>query len=202
MVQEYKALWNVPGGGAGFSTFYAETDGSLAQMQEFANNVRAFFAGVSTFIPNTVTITFESEVRTLNTATGTLEDVDAVNAPAQVTGVAVGAYAAGAGGRVDWRTSGIVAGRRVVGRTFLVPIIGTSFESNGTLVAGTITDIQADADAYLAAFTSIVGAVVWSRPVVADPTADPPIAARAGSFHAIQSATVPDKSALLRSRRD
>lgn len=192
MVDEYRAVWAVPGGGAGYSTFYAETDQSTTQRQEFADAVGAFFQALDNLIPSTVTITFDSEVRQLNDASGVLEDVEAVTPPTAVNGIATGAYAAGAGARVDWRTSVIINGRRVIGRTFIVPIIGSSFESNGTIVAASLADLQAAADAYLASFTSIVGAVVWHRPV-----------AQAGGQSApIQSAVAVDKSALLRSRRD
>lgn len=192
MPAEYRALWNVPGGGAGYSTFYSTAPVSPADAQAFANAVAAFFGDVDTFIPSNVTISFDSEVRYLQDASGQLVAVQNVTPPAQVPGVAAGAYAAGAGARIDWRTSSIVNGRRVVGRTFLVPIIGSSFESDGTIVAGTLTALGTAATNYIAALAGVRSAVVWHRP----------INGAGGSIATISSGNVPDKSALLRSRRD
>lgn len=191
MVSEYRAIWSVPGGGTGYSTFHASDITIPADAQAFANAVKAFVSGVAPAVPDDVTFTFDPEVRGLDTITGALTAVYPVTAPTSVAGGSAATYAAGAGGRVDWLTSAIVAGRRLRGRTYVVPL--TSFQADGTLGTLGIDSLEDGATDYLAAMAPLTAEpVVWHRPV----------SGAGGSTSVITAFSVPDKSALLRSRRD
>jgi hypothetical protein len=122
-----------------------------------------------------------------------------------LSGTATGAYAGNAGAVVHWLTSLIVGTRRVRGRTFLVPMIGSAFESNGSLTSTALNTINNAAAALITAVGT--GMVVWSRPVVAHTKYDPKtgqgtgVAGRSGTYGAVTGSRVPDLAISLRSRR-
>jgi hypothetical protein len=95
-------------------------------------------------------------------------------------------HASGVGAYVNWRTATVVGGRRVMGRTFLAPLMNSAYDSSGTIVTGNLTTLQNAADA-LAATTDIG---VWHRP-----------GGTAGVLAAIGTAQVPDQVTSLRTRR-
>lgn len=197
MVHQYRALWQTESGGSGFSVFHAAQGMSLVTAQAWADSIRAFFLDLtSTIIPTGVTIDFPGEVLELNTSTGELAGVQGISPPAAVVGSGVGSYSAPSGGRVLWNTSGIVAGRRVKGTTFIVPMLVSAYDDAGTLAPSTITTLSTAAGDYLATLPNIP--VVYSRPHPGDGT----IAPRPGTEHIITSQSVPDRVAVLRSRRD
>lgn len=198
MVWQYRPQWNTESGGLGYSVLHAADAMSGAAVQAWVDDVRELFSqAFSTIVPSGITVTFPGEAVRVDTQTGQLFEVEAVTAPAAVAGVAAGAYSAPTGGRIRWNTSGIVGGRRVAGTTFIVPIGGGGFQDDGTLAASTITQFQAAAAGYISAMAG--QAVVWSRPWT-DPSGTEPT--RWGTEHVIVSATVPDRAAVLRSRRD
>lgn len=192
MVLEYRPQWQVPGGDAGVTVLHGRgTTGTPAgtAAQDLADRARAFLAGIAGSMPDDVQLTFPGEVLDRDTATGVLTAVHAINPPAAVSGSQVGGYAAPVGARVHWHTSAIVSGRRLQGRTFIVPLVSGAFASDGTLVEATRDALKAVAETYIdSGVNAWVEASVWS------PT------------HGIQaditSVTVPDQAAVLRSRRD
>jgi hypothetical protein len=90
---------------------------------------------------------------------------------------------------VRWQTSGIVNGRRVKGRTFLVPLINTTYGS-GVIGAGTVSAIQSAADTFVASAGADMR--IWHRPT----------AGAGGIAYPITAAVVPNLATVLRSRRD
>lgn len=197
LVHQYRALWDTESGGSGFSVFHAAQGLSQAQAQAWATSIRdMFFALTSTIIPADVTISFPGEVLELNTATGELAAVVAVTPPTTCVGSATGAYSAPSGGRIRWNTAGIVGGRRVAGTTFIVPLISSAYDDAGTLSASTMTTLSGASGTYLATQPGVP--VVYSRPFEG---ADG-IAPRPGTEHVITSQGIPDRVAVLRSRRD
>lgn len=187
---EYRAVWNVTGGGVGYSVFHVRegvTPDVETAANAFATDLRAGLVTLGGDLPNDVSITFESEARELDIATGTLIDVHPVTAPAAVTGVQTGTYAAPAGARVDLITSSIVNSRRLKGHTFIVPLAATSYADNGQVSSsarGRLTTafemFRDELDMYSLA--------VWSRThgVLAD----------------VISVTPDVQAAILRSRRE
>lgn len=95
--------------------------------------------------------------------------------------------------RVKWFTGGIVHGRMVQGSTFIVPLMTTAYETDGTLTSAVTSNASTAANTLISATDT----VIWSRPFPGS-TGNP---ARAGSSHAVIAATIPDKVSWLRTRR-
>lgn len=180
-----RATWSgAPVVGPGLTTFYA-LDGSPG----FPAAVRTMLNTWASSIPSGITITVPNNGDVIDPATGTLTGswTDG-SAPAPISTTGTGVFARGVGAQVRWRTLGVVAGRRVVGSTFIVPINAGGFESDGTLGSATIAALLAGPTAYIAAAPY---ACIWSRPK----------GARPGTTHLITAASVPDRPSWLLSRR-
>lgn len=170
--------------GGGLSTFY-----SLDTSPGFPAAVRNYFQSLRDLFPIGTTITVPNNGDVIDATTGTLTGVwTDGGVPAPVTGNGAGVYALGVGAQTRWRTSGIVGGRRVVGSTFLVPMVALGFDSDGTLGAAPVTSITAAGNAYIAANPA---ALIWSRPK----------GPRVGTTHLITGVTVPDRPSWIVSRR-
>ncbi len=171
--------------GPGLSTFYSDpANGSpvLAPLVSFFTAIRSFF-------PVGITWTIPDGGDLLNPADGTLTGTWSESGGAQVTSSGAAAFAAGVGARVVWRTSAIRGGRRVRGSTFLVPLISSQYEANGTIGNTALTTMETAAQTLLSATGGALQ--VWSRP-------RPGLA---GAMVPIQSAVMPDQVSWLRSRR-
>lgn len=187
MIAEYRALWNVPGGGSGFSVFHFTFAGSAPVAQTIAANTRTFFNSLAASFPDDVQINFDTEVLDKNDD-GSLVAAWAVTPPAEVQGTNAGIYARAVGARVDWGTGTIVAGRRLVGRTYLVPMAASLFDSTGVITAASITTILNAANALITATGLNRPLRVWSR--------------THQTSSVVTNAAVPPSGAVLRGRRD
>lgn len=191
MVQQYRALWAIPNAGPSMSTFHFQASSELSA-QAAADNVRAFFNAITGYIPNEVTIAFDTEVTTMDTATGQLTGSIPVTAPPTVTGDDTGPWAGGSGFRVVWATGAIVAGRRVRGSTFLVPAAGQDFTTGGVPSSAARSAINSAAQTLIDAGAGDSAELqVWSRPRPGRP----------GSVHNVVSATLSPLPATLRGRK-
>lgn len=180
-----RCTWSgAPVTGPGLSTFYFAEAGS-----GFTAALSTFWQAVDAYIPIGVTVTVPSTGDLLDIATGDLTGTwsDAASGPG--TGAGFGAFPAGVGARITWPTSGIVGGRRVVGSTFLAPLVNSVFGTDGTLDSTFLTAILTP----VGALWSGAGydMMIWSRPVPG----------RAGEASEVIDGTVPDKVSWLRSRR-
>lgn len=102
-----------------------------------------------------------------------------------------GSYAGPVGAVVNWNTSDYRFGRRIRGRTFLVPLSGGAYEADGTLNNTALAAVRGFADVMVGdAGGPEFG--VWSRPRNG----------AGGVFATVTNGTVPDMAAVLRSRRD
>lgn len=148
-----------------------------------------FFNAIKAFFPNAVTWDIPGSGDVLDEATGLITGAWTAGTAASITatGGAV-SYPAGTGGYIRWQTAGIVAGRRVRGRTFMCPFVIGGFDTTGTIAIATQSGIQAAASALVASGKLLI----WHRP---------PPGGASGSSHAVIAATVPDKVASLRTRR-
>jgi len=164
-----------------------------------ADDVLAFFDAAPLLFPVGNTITVPNGGDIIDDVTGNLAGSWTDTGTGGVaTGTETGSYAKGVGLQVRWRTSGIVASRRVTGSTFMVPIAGSLYDTDGTIDTAVITSLQSAADDLVAA---MAGFRIWSRPVEADPDHVPPIVARDGTSSAVVAAVCPDRVSWLRSRR-
>lgn len=199
-VGRVEAIWQNFIGAPGYSRFTFENPVTVADANSMTAAVRAFFFALAAWLPQGITVQVQQNVPVYDEVTGRLvSEVTAASVPALVTGTGstTNGFAGGAGAFVGWKTNAIWLGRRVQGRTFLVPLVGVA-EANGTLTATAITGISNAADGLLAPITPAFG--VWAKrfdrsnpgkPVQTD-----------GSFFLAQGRSVPDKTGILRSRRD
>ena len=150
-------------------------------------------------LPPSLTLTVPGGGDIITDSTGALSGTWSDGGGGTVTGTGVGGFAIGVGARVVWGTSGIVGGRRVRGTTFLVPLMGGTFDSTGRMQPATVTSLNTPTQAFL---TSMGGnLLIWSRPRPARTVGGVTIPARAGSSHAALDATIKTNPSTLRSRR-
>lgn len=187
------ARWTGFVGAPGYSSFYFN---DIGHVDELYAGLQAFFNEVDSAMPTSVTITVPAEVDEIDEATGDLLDSATAGPPVSIVGDVAGAYSAPSGACVTWLTDGVVRGRRVRGRTFLVPLANIAYEGDGTITEATRASIEGAAQDLVDAMEGTL--VVWSRPREATDT----LPALAGSAHAITFANVRDTIAVLRSRRD
>lgn len=197
-----KARWSGFSGAPGYTVLHFRDFGagdggggsvSLASATAAAGRVRQFFDSIKAMLPASVDINVESEVDVLEDTTGEL--VNSLNVPtvAQVDGLSTGPYSAASGAVVNWRTGGIRNGRRIRGRSFIVPIVGSYFTTSGALAGSAAGDIQTAAAA-LANSTSSPDLMVYARPTSKG--------ASDGTAAVVTGTNVPSFAAVLRSRRD
>jgi len=179
--------WN---GAPGYTNFYIDSVDPTA-CQDMANAVHAFFDSCKGQFPTSVRINFPTDVREVDGATGVLGGFITLGTPpAEVVGLGTADFNAAAGASVSWLTGTAAASRLVVGRTYLVPLGGNFYESNGTPTSAGLTVIRNAASALVAAMDPIF--VVWRRPV----------AGAGGSVAPVLASRVNDIGAVLKSRRD
>lgn len=189
--------WTGFNGGPGFTNLYFRTAGSTAVLltdaQDAVTKVDAWVSALSNHLPSSVTVRVDPTVTEMNEQTGAQIGFLPTTAPAAHPGGDGGGYSAASGACFNWYTSGVRNGRRVRGRTFIVPLGGTKYDSTGTLAATTLTAYQ-NATATLLANVTSSRLHVWSRP--SGPGASD------GQAHPVEFYTLPDKAAILTSRRD
>lgn len=191
-IHRVTVLWSGFLGAPGYSAFHFMAGGGLINdAQSSANRVASALANIQPLLPGTVTLTVQPEVEEIDESTGMVTDFINVEAPDPVEGSGAVAYSAPTGAVVNWRTNDLRGGRRIRGRTFLVPLANNAYEQDGTLNVGARQDLQSFADDLLGGDLDSE-LVVWSRPV----------GGSGGVAATVVSATVPDMAAVLRSRRD
>jgi len=184
IVKRYVPVWTAGSGGLGTSTFHFD-DAATG----YAAAVRTFFSALVAELPTDVSISFPSEALLVDVASGELVGTESFAQPGSVTGTSTQAYAAPSGARVRWQTPDFVRGRRVTGATFIVPLRNGAYDLDGTLAAAFITTLGNAANTLRGA----VGMQVYSRPQAGLSN---------GSIHGVTGSAVPDRVAILRSRRD
>ena len=192
-----RTLWAPPTGGTGVSTqYYDETSATPASIAALMVAVRAFFVALQGAVANGTWWSWESELAVIDETTGLITGYYTITPPATANAVGSGTYAAPAGAVVTWQSQRVLRGRRMRGRTFIVPLSGGALESNGTLGSGTITALLTAGNTLITAANAAGHAmVVWSRP-------DPEAGIVVGEIGVVELARVTDKAAVLRSRRD
>lgn len=191
--------WSGFSGAPGYTNlFFRDFEGgsgepNQATIEGAQGRVQTFWNAVNDFLPNDVTLTIESTVDVLEHSTGEL--VNSFSAPTApvITGLDAGAYAAASGAVISWRTGTIRNGRRIRGRTFLVPMGSGAFGINGGIQPSIVTSLQNAANALLAN-TGTPDLYIWARPTAPG--------ALDGSLGLVTGASVPSVGAVLRSRRD
>lgn len=186
------AQWTGFDGAPGYTTLFFGGDTGAGSPSVVRQAAFDFFFSITPLLPNGVTIAVDRDVPTIDESTGTVTSFNYVSdGENQMTSTSSGVYSAVSGAVINWNTDGLVNGRRVRGRTFIVPILSTAYDTAGSLTPAALSTLR-DAATELVEGDGGYGFGVWSRPS----------SAGGGSFHQAVGATVPDMTAVLRSRRD
>ena len=181
------ALWTGVAGLPGYTRLSFNGALDEAAATACANRVRAFFDNIKGLLPPGVVISF-SEVAQVFNAGGQLTGEVAVVPPPAVAATGTGAFAAPVGAVVQWITGVFINGRRVRGRTFLVPLASSAFAVDGTPGSTTLATIGGAANT----LQNGVPALVIAGGI-----------GEGGGYEVpVTGASVPDRAAVLRSRRD
>jgi hypothetical protein len=197
-----KLNWTGFPGAPGLSVFHfrdfdteAGAGISVAGAQAAVDRIDTFITAIRTYVPQGVMLRTEPEVEVIEEADGKLQDMFTTTPAAGQQGAmsTANGFAAPVGAVINWRTSGVRNGRRIRGRTFLVPLGSGSYQADGTLAAAAQAGITTAAQALIAtAGSPDLG--VYARPT--GPGASD------GNWVVATSTNVPDMAAVLRSRRD
>lgn len=192
-----KVKWTGGPGGPGFTNFhfneFVEGDQTQANADGAVSKTDAFISNWQSSLPTSITIAVDPIVDVITAEDGKLKSFFTTAPAAARVGTGTGAYSAASGMCFNWYTNGVRNGRRVRGRTFVVPIAGNAMDTNGTIDNTKVTGLRTVA----ATFISSTGSGdfgVYSRPSAPGATD--------GVWYPATSFTLPDKVAVLRSRRD
>lgn len=170
--------------GPGVSTLYWDEADS-----GFVAKLNTFWTSLAAWIPTGIVITTQGSGDLLDVASGTLSGTWTDGGTSTVATTGAGVFSQGVGVRASWLTSGIRNGRRVRGSTFIVPIIGAAYATDGTPAGASMTAFNNAAQALVTAAASHMR--VYSRPS----------AAGAGQQNTVISSNVSDAVSWLRTRR-
>jgi hypothetical protein len=181
------ALWTGTSGLPGYSRMSFTGALTASEAGTAAGNWRTFFLGQQARIPSDITISFDGVAQVFSTDQVLVDEV-AYTPPSPIVGSGTGDYASPVGMVVNWLTGSFTNGRRNRGRTFLVPLVGSVFDTDGSPDAASLTGVTASANTF---------ANSTPRPVVVGGNE------LRGFWEApMTGASVPDRAAVLRSRRD
>lgn len=181
-IQRIPVVWTGVTGLPGVSIFFGVNAGTANA------DLKTFFGAIKAAFPTGLSWAIPGAGDTLDSTTGGLVGTwSNAGGAGSVLATGPGAHAAGTGAYVNWHTSTVLGRRRVMGRTFLAPMSFDSYDAQGTIVAVTLSTLQAAATALQTAGQTIV----WARPRVG------------GGSAAVtpSAAVVPDQVTSLRSRR-
>lgn len=183
------SVWTGFAGAPGYTNLYAHHNGVSAQevANQFADDIHDFWNTVNGYVPAVVDITVGPSWQSIDIESGDVLDEGTVETPpASVAGNLAGGFAGNVGLALNWQTGTFIKGRRLKGRTYLVPL-GGIFEGDGTPSASSIAAIGDAATALLEGSSNMA---VWHRPK----------AGAGGSWAQITGVTITDRAAVLRSR--
>jgi hypothetical protein len=183
------AVWTGFAGAPGYTRLKWASQLATSEIAAAATEYKAFWNALAGQIPNNITITLDGLAQFIDTS-GTLVGQETYTAPAPTVGSNISAWAAPSGGVISWLTDTINNGRRVRGRSFIVPLAVNAYDDEGTLAPAAITAFN-NAAAALGAATP--NNVIFSQPGGVGTT---------GVEAPVTAHSVADKVAILRSRRD
>lgn len=180
-------------GGPGWTTFYFDGDDGPILVNQF-RWVREYAQAVAGLFPAEWNAVVQTEGRLLLTATGALQATTIIPDDGTAN-VVVGLQAAGgfgpgpAGMCIAMTSAGVNRGRKVRGRTFLVPVSPNVYQADGTITDQVLNGFRPGIQAI---FTDGRKVGVWSRPRLGV----------GGAFFLVSATSIKDKAAILTSRRD
>lgn len=198
-VYRVRAVWSGFAGAPGYTNFHFQDLTTDTAKNAAGAAVKAFFTSLNTMFSTGWSIAVQSEVTEWDMATGQLTGATNMTTPPtpQAGTVTPVAFAGGSGLCVTWKTGLIYNGRRVIGRTFVVPAMGI-YETDGTLTAGAMTTAGTAASGLIAAAGAEM--VIWAKTYTKPTDGTKPVQI-GGNMAPAQSYVVKDMAAQLRSRR-
>lgn len=185
--------WTNWPGAPGVSTFY------LSSSTTSLGPLKTFFTAIKDMLPNTLTTDVPNAGDVIDSATGHITGGWTGSGGGTTSSLAAAAaYSGASGALIRWNTDGILNGRRLVGRTYLVPLNNTQYANDGSLSGTAITTLAAAATALITAYA---GALVIYGPPRNTGTNGPTDPGKAAQWGSVTSAVVPDIAAVMRSRR-
>jgi hypothetical protein len=206
-VARVKVSWTGFTGAPGYTNLYFNdfTDGNITQAIVDGARTRTdgLLATLTTRLPAAAAVTVDPTVDIIDVPTGKITRFMSGPAFTTRTGQGTGNYSAATGGVINWYTAGVINGRRVRGRTFLVPFAGSALALNGTLDDTLRASMITAINSFLAPGPNQGLLGVYARPQKehVNKKGDT-IPAHNGAWFPVTSFTHPDKVAVLRSRRD
>jgi hypothetical protein len=200
-LERIRCIWTGFVGSPGVSTFYA-TDAATLLPQ-----LRTFFQVCHDYLPTDVYIDIEPSGDTIESTTGALTGSWAGSAVAQVHGNDSAAYSGVSGGLVQWASSTVLSGRRLRGRTYLVPFGGGQYDVSGQIASSQRGSIAAAAQALATAASGNMK--IYQRPRSAHASwtdrrgvVHPAVSARSGGFGSVDTGSMRAVVTELKTRRD
>lgn len=189
-ILEVKTIFNNFSGAPGYNQLYFNvTAGADHGAQDAYAAAYAFWNNVVVQMSEGITFAVQGDVKELDPLTGTATVIWNVITSGQSNFASAGPYAGGSGAVVNWKTGVLRVGHLLKGRTFIVPLGASSYQSDGTLATATVSALNTHAANLLTA--------------TADLCVGPPVGhPRAGTSATATSFQVRDHVAQLRSRRD
>lgn len=155
--------------------------------------VQTWLASVRLIQPPVVISGIDPAVSEHDEQTGDIVSFWTATPAAAAAGTNVGtAFTSGTGYCINWQTGGVRNGRRVRGRTFVVPITGSMYESNGSFINAEVASWRAQAIT-LASDTNGVRLGIFAH----TPNALIPD----GGIYDVTGVSINDRPAFLTSRR-
>lgn len=178
----YNVIWNGLPTGPGLSTWYSES------ATGDAGTIHTFYSSISAYLPIGISCVFPAVGDILDAGTGVVHGTWTATPQTTVSGSGSTQYNARTGACVSWMTGLVVGRRRLRGRTFIVPLMATGYDTDGTLGATTLNTLQNAANALAATVGHTIN--IYHRPV----------GGVGGVGSHIVSGRVQDKSAVLVTR--
>jgi len=196
-VYRVTAVWTGFQGAPGYSKFSFQDLTTDAARNAAGAQVRTFFDTLKVYMKTTWSVGIQPTVQEYNMATGDIiGEATMTTVPVAVSGGAAGgAWPGGSGYCVSWKSNLFFNGRKVQGRTFMVPAVDC-FDSDGTLSAGALAAIQGAGNAMISAPGAefCLWAKTWTK--------TPPIVQTGGAVVPVTACVVKDAASQLRSRRN
>ena len=195
-ISRVRIAWTGIAGMPGVTTLYCLD--ALALVPQIGTWLAPFLLRMPTGLQARV----EAKGESLEDTTGVQDGFWSVAPQGALQASAGGVYAAPVGCHINWQTNTITDGRRLRGRTFMVPMSQNIYSANGTMEDGNRIALQQATSEFVVATNGNL--LVWRRPREAVPAdgSRPAIVARAGASGIVTSGAIPDKITVLRSRRD
>lgn len=176
-------------GAPGYTSHYFFGDPySTSTAQDNVEDVAAFWNAIAVQFPSSWRFAVQPDVDVMDEVTGALIRSESTTPPAQSVFGDAAPYAGGVGAVTRWNTGAVHLTKHLRGRTFLVPLNSTKYDTDGTITANALTALRT-ATTTLAAVANFG---VWGRPV----------GGSGGEWAGATGGTVRDHVAWLSTRRD